>query len=152
MCAREVQKMSCAEEADYTRKDEGCEAEQEPEESKKAEEAAPGGGDEEDEEKSKKTGAAAAGGGDDAAGKEVLMRTMCKFHPQGKCTRGDLCGYAHDPRELGEKVKNPQGLFSSLCKYWEKSGRCHKTSECEFAHGVEELGKKKPAVPAKQKK
>jgi len=133
VCAREVQKMSGEEDADFSRQEQ--------------EESTPGGGDKEDEEKSKKTEPAAAGGD------EVVKLRICKFFEKRLCQRGEYCGWAHSPKEIGQKVTDPRTLKAELCKY-HATGRCQKTSEqqCEFAHGEQELGKKKPAVPAKQNK
>ena len=91
-----------------------------------------------------------------ANSKVVKMKTkwhLCTHWLQGACERGRMCGWAHGQQEIGMQVKNPQGLKTTLCKYFAAGGFCQKTSEeCEFAHGEQELGKKKPAVPANQKK
>ena len=79
------------------------------------------------------------------------MRTMCRFYGRGECLRTP-CVFAHDRQQLGQKVKDTQGLKSSLCRYWGKFGHCENKDECEFAHGPGELGQKKPAVPPASRK
>ena len=163
--------MSCAEEADYSCAEDELrrrnEVERDPEEeSKKARAAAAGerevqkkaaaaaaaAGAVEEREVRKKEAAAAAGGGDEAAGRHVKIRTMCKYYEAGTCSRNP-CVYAHDQKQIGQRVKDTQGLKTTLCRNWGTYGDCKNKDECQFAHGQRELGQKKPAVPpASQKK
>ena len=82
----------------------------------------------------------------------VVKLHMCKFFEEGRCQRSKYCAWAHSREQIGQKVKDPQNLKTTLCKYFD-AGNCRKNSEeCEFAHGRQELGLKKPEVPANQKK
>jgi len=92
---------------------------------------------------------------------------QCSFWEKGKCTRGDLCNYAHGNRELShgpdltrtslcrklENCTDPKCSFAhspeelratnkfyktSLCKF-HMVGRCRLGKDCRHAHGEEEL-------------
>lgn len=68
----------------------------------------------------------------------------CRFHAEGKCSRGQSCSFAHGNTEL--RVR-PDLTNTTICHFWVK-GRCLQGPDCAFAHGVDELrsvpGKPKP--------
>ncbi|XP_026190077.1 chromatin modification-related protein eaf-1 [Cyclospora cayetanensis] len=76
---------------------------------------------------------------------------MCRFHLQGCCSKGPLCVFAHDARELRER---PNLIRTRLCPYMTRTASdratgseqqqqgplsCSKGDACKFAHSVEEL-------------
>ena len=93
-------------------------------------------------------------------------KVLCIFNNFGKCRKGSLCGFAHDPEELMDaksvmcpvflqirSCSDPLCPFSHsvdelrpadrvvkpvLCKYW-RSGKCRAGYLCRHAHGSEEL-------------
>mmetsp|Transcript_2969 Transcript_2969/g.6740 ORF Transcript_2969/g.6740 Transcript_2969/m.6740 type:complete len:335 (-) Transcript_2969:188-1192(-) len=80
-----------------------------------------------------------------------VKRTVCSFWKEGKCERGDACGYAHGEHELGSPVGPPApgscAEKRSICKFWQE-GTCEKGARCTFAHGEHELGQQAPWAPA----
>lgn len=68
----------------------------------------------------------------------------CRFHAEGKCSRGEKCSFAHGGDEL--RVR-PNLTNTTICHFW-VNGRCLQGQNCAFAHGVDELrsvpGKPKP--------
>jgi len=61
---------------------------------------------------------------------------MCKFNMVGRCTRGDVCKFAHSESEL-EPL--PDFHFTRMCPAFVETGHCHRGAACTFAHKVSEL-------------
>jgi len=59
----------------------------------------------------------------------------CKFHIQGRCTKGSLCPFAHNLDELREQ---PNLRQTKLCKVLIQTGQCNNPS-CTYAHDKDEL-------------
>mmetsp|Transcript_3157 Transcript_3157/g.7532 ORF Transcript_3157/g.7532 Transcript_3157/m.7532 type:complete len:305 (+) Transcript_3157:26-940(+) len=80
-----------------------------------------------------------------------VKRTICGFWKEGKCERGDACGFAHGEHELGTPCGPPApgscAEKRSICKFWQE-GTCEKGARCTFAHGEHELGQQAPWAPA----
>ncbi|OEH76903.1 zinc finger c-x8-c-x5-c-x3-h type protein [Cyclospora cayetanensis] len=87
----------------------------------------------------------------DAASQRMQKTKMCRFHLQGCCSKGPLCVFAHDARELRER---PNLIRTRLCPYMTRTASdratgseqqqqgplsCSKGDACKFAHSVEEL-------------
>merc|ERR1719203_1119111 len=83
---------------------------------------------------------------------------ICAYWKESRCTRGQLCAFAHGDHELDPEsrmrylasqpkvlrpVMTPDPKFTvnrktQICVYW-KDGRCTRGTNCSFAHGEEEL-------------
>mmetsp|Transcript_32369 Transcript_32369/g.81773 ORF Transcript_32369/g.81773 Transcript_32369/m.81773 type:complete len:844 (+) Transcript_32369:67-2598(+) len=87
---------------------------------------------------------------------------ICTYWKDGRCTRGQLCSFAHGDHELEPTARaaylaaQPQppkiiraptlssdpkfvtNRKTQICVYW-KDGRCTRGVSCSFAHGEEEL-------------
>mmetsp|Transcript_51748 Transcript_51748/g.93234 ORF Transcript_51748/g.93234 Transcript_51748/m.93234 type:complete len:155 (+) Transcript_51748:66-530(+) len=73
---------------------------------------------------------------------------LCTFYPQGKCTRGEWCSFAHDPMHLKQL---PDFHKTRFCQEFLKLGLCKNGSQCTFAHTRDEkrsgnAGRKMPAM------
>jgi hypothetical protein len=61
---------------------------------------------------------------------------ICSFFQEGRCRRGDACGFAHS---LFELEASPDLTKTSICLAW-KEGSCpHSAAQCNFAHGKHDL-------------
>lgn len=61
---------------------------------------------------------------------------LCSFFQEGRCRRGDACGFAHSMDEL---EVTPDLTKTSICLAW-KEGVCPNSSTtCRFAHGKHDL-------------
>jgi hypothetical protein len=61
---------------------------------------------------------------------------LCSFFQEGRCRRGDACGFAHSMDEL---EVTPNLTKTSICLAW-KEGVCPNSSTtCRFAHGKHDL-------------
>jgi len=70
---------------------------------------------------------------------------ICSFFQEGRCRKGDKCGFAHGGLEL-ELL--PDLTKTSICLAW-KEGACpHSATQCRFAHGKHDL--RAPPQQAKQ--
>jgi len=70
---------------------------------------------------------------------------ICSFFQEGRCRKGDKCGFAHGGLEL-ELL--PDLTKTSICLAW-KEGTCpHSATQCRFAHGKHDL--RAPPQQAKQ--
>lgn len=67
-------------------------------------------------------------------------RTICKFWEEGKCQRGDACGFIHGDELATTTMIQEQPLPEkrTICKFWQEN-RCDKGRTCTFAHGSAEL-------------
>ncbi|CAK0800900.1 unnamed protein product [Prorocentrum cordatum] len=74
--------------------------------------------------------AAAARGPPDSLRKTKL----CKFHLRSRCSRGELCSYAHSVHELSPL---PDLYKTRLCYSYVRLGSCE-DAKCRHAHGVAE--------------
>ena len=66
------------------------------------------------------------------AAMEEVKRTMCMYFAEGRCNRVP-CGFAHSPKEFGQKVV----VGRARCKFWDE-GHCKHGSVCSFAHGAKD--------------
>merc|ERR1711897_35253 len=71
----------------------------------------------------------------EGAAERPKSRVPCKNHLVGRCAKGALCEFSHnptdlEPRPLGRKSMKP-------CIFYEK-GSCMRGPACPFAHGEEE--------------
>merc|ERR1712187_118632 len=64
----------------------------------------------------------------------VMKMEMCMSFTEGLCTKGALCPYAHNLRELA-----PGGTKPRLCPAFNRPGGCIKRAVCMYAHTKEEL-------------
>ena len=60
---------------------------------------------------------------------------MCRFHLQGKCTRGANCTHAHDESEIQYA---PDLSKTSMCRTLVEQGQCNNPN-CNYAHSLSEL-------------
>lgn len=67
--------------------------------------------------------------------KQFFKTSLCKYHLEGACRKGDLCTHAHDKRELHEK---PVLSKTRMCKSVLRNGQCGDPS-CAFSHDIPEL-------------
>jgi len=64
------------------------------------------------------------------------VMVYCRFHAQGKCSRGVSCPFSHEVTDL---VTVPlEQKIRRLCKFFE-AGSCTSGLACPFAHGPDEL-------------
>jgi len=89
-----------------------------------------------------------------------FKRTICRFWQEGRCEKGNTCGFAHGEEEIGNpvlgealpahaqrehayqshvKMPNQTEIKRTICKFWQE-GRCDKGVTCGFAHGEHEIG------------
>ena len=69
----------------------------------------------------------------------------CRYWTQrGTCTRGDECGFIHEPSPSREKAYK-----TKPCRYWTQKGTCARGDACGFIHGdaPEYAGGVEPATP-----
>lgn len=67
--------------------------------------------------------------------KQFFKTSLCKYHLEGACRKGDQCSHAHDQRELQDK---PVLSKTRMCKSVLRNGSCSDPS-CTFAHDLTEL-------------
>lgn len=66
---------------------------------------------------------------------QFFKTERCSFYAKGKCTRGELCKYAHGDDEL---CFRPDLTNTSLCYNWAATGMCS-NPVCKFAHNPQQL-------------
>jgi len=67
--------------------------------------------------------------------KQFFRTSMCKYHLENACRKGELCSHAHSPNELQNK---PVLSKTRMCKQLIRNGNCI-DPECAFAHEIDEL-------------
>lgn len=67
--------------------------------------------------------------------RQFFKTSMCIYHLENACRKGDLCSHAHSSDEL---LSKPVLSKTRMCKQVLRSGRCA-DSDCTFAHEIEEL-------------
>lgn len=70
-----------------------------------------------------------------------VKQVPCKFFSQGRCAKGDLCEFSHDPEMYRPKLMDQKKPV--LCTFFEQ-GNCIRGEACPFAHGQAVL----PSLPA----
>ncbi|CEM20067.1 unnamed protein product [Vitrella brassicaformis CCMP3155] len=61
---------------------------------------------------------------------------LCPYQAKGKCTRGELCTYAHSAEELQPLIP----LYKTkMCHQMQETGHCRDGPNCKFAHHAGEL-------------
>ena len=70
-----------------------------------------------------------------------LKTRMCVYQLAGKCFKGDMCSFAHNPEELN----NPKQM---LCPVVASTGTCF-DPRCPLGHSEEEICRPKPQVKTK---
>mmetsp|Transcript_78592 Transcript_78592/g.163302 ORF Transcript_78592/g.163302 Transcript_78592/m.163302 type:complete len:237 (+) Transcript_78592:88-798(+) len=72
-----------------------------------------------------------------------LFKTkLCNFYPQGRCTRGAQCRFAHGDDELWA---SPDFSRIEMCRFATRPGGC-RTEDCRFAHSTSELRPREKAM------
>jgi hypothetical protein len=66
---------------------------------------------------------------------QFFKTTLCKYHFDSSCKKGDLCSHAHNVDELQVK---PVLSKSRMCKKILRFGNCN-DPQCTFAHDIGEL-------------
>jgi hypothetical protein len=66
---------------------------------------------------------------------QFFKTTLCKYHFEGSCKKGQLCSHAHAMDELQVK---PVLSKTRMCKKILRSGNCN-DAQCTFAHDIGEL-------------
>ncbi|KAL7067117.1 zinc finger, CCCH type domain-containing protein [Cryptosporidium serpentis] len=67
--------------------------------------------------------------------RQLYKTKMCAFYNVGKCTRGNLCAFAHSVQELRPL---PDLRFTRLCEMTKKGDVC-RDMNCTFAHSLNDL-------------
>lgn len=70
---------------------------------------------------------------------------MCSFFSAGTCSKGVLCNFVHDPRELNPKLDL---RCTKLCPTLLRGGECA-LGRCTFAHHKEDLRKVHVSAPSR---
>merc|ERR1740117_2725415 len=63
-------------------------------------------------------------------------KVPCKFFSEGRCGKGALCEFSHDPEMYRPKSLEQKRPVS--CSFFDQ-GKCIRGEACPFAHGQEEL-------------
>lgn len=86
---------------------------------------------------------------------------LCKHFPQGNCTRGDLCAFAHGEQDLGtptpwlksntnQDSSTKGGIRTEICQEYFDKGECPFGRACPYIHSEEEVGAPGPRPPQNQ--
>eukprot|EP00931_Biecheleriopsis_adriatica_P094162 TRINITY_DN67846_c0_g1_i1.p1 TRINITY_DN67846_c0_g1~~TRINITY_DN67846_c0_g1_i1.p1 ORF type:complete len:193 (-),score=35.23 TRINITY_DN67846_c0_g1_i1:353-931(-) len=67
---------------------------------------------------------------------QFVATRLCKFHLEGRCSRGTACTFAHTEDDLR---KQPDYSKTRLCSLFQRTGHCWQGSACKFAHGSAEM-------------
>ncbi|KAF7456413.1 putative zinc finger protein [Cryptosporidium felis] len=67
--------------------------------------------------------------------RQLYKTKMCAFYNVGKCTRGNLCAFAHSVQELRPL---PDLRFTRLCELTKRGDICRDVN-CTFAHSLNDL-------------
>ncbi|KAH8582552.1 zinc finger protein [Cryptosporidium sp. chipmunk genotype I] len=67
--------------------------------------------------------------------RQLYKTKMCAFYNVGKCTRGNLCAFAHSVQELRPL---PDLRFTRLCELTKRGDVCRDVN-CTFAHSLNDL-------------
>ncbi|KAK6590541.1 CCCH domain protein [Cryptosporidium xiaoi] len=67
--------------------------------------------------------------------RQLYKTKMCAFYNVGKCTRGNLCAFAHSVQELRPL---PDLRFTRLCELTKRGDICRDIN-CTFAHSLNDL-------------
>ncbi|TRY50403.1 Zinc finger/CCCH-type domain containing protein [Cryptosporidium tyzzeri] len=67
--------------------------------------------------------------------RQLYKTKMCAFYNVGKCTRGNLCAFAHSVQELRPL---PDLRFTRLCELTKRGDVCRDVN-CTFAHSINDL-------------
>ncbi|KAH8741087.1 asparagine-rich protein [Cryptosporidium ryanae] len=67
--------------------------------------------------------------------RQLYKTKMCAFYNVGKCTRGNLCAFAHSVQELRPL---PDLRFTRLCELTKRGDVCRDIN-CTFAHSLNDL-------------
>lgn len=68
---------------------------------------------------------------------------LCRYHQEGRCSKGGACTYAHGERELRRvsphfASREPANYKTVLCEFFQH-GSCRYGPQCTFAHGTSDL-------------
>lgn len=70
--------------------------------------------------------------------RQFFKTALCKFHIDGRCSKGANCEHAHTEVEL---LSKPVLTKTRMCKVFLRTGHCEIINSCPFAHDTHEVAR-----------